>query len=138
MTNFFLISRIQLFYIYPPCVHTFQWTLSEFFFDFRIFSRKSRSQQKQAKRITHFAMQFRTKNLTYFKKLNSLDIEYAPPTQLKTSVKFSSKHVFVWCQKRTFELHHFLTPKAAYFKRFESKCPYISVYLRKKMFVPKT
>ena len=29
-------------------------------------------------------------------------------------------------------------PRAAYFKRFESKCPYISVYLRKKMFVPKT
>ena len=83
---FFLISSIQLFYIYPPCVHTVQWTLSEFFLDFKIFSRKSRSQQKLAKRITHFAMQFRSKNLTYFMNLNSLDIEYAPPTQLKTSV----------------------------------------------------
>ena len=54
------------------------------FFDFRIFSRKSRSQQKLAKRITHFAIQFRSKNLTYFMNLSSLDIENAPATQPKT------------------------------------------------------
>ena len=32
---------------------------------------------------------------------------------------------------KTFAFHHFLTPKTAFLKHFESKCPYISVYLRK-------
>ena len=35
-------------------VQTFQWTSSEFFFNFRFSSKKSQSQQKLAKKITHF------------------------------------------------------------------------------------
>ena len=43
----------------------FQWTLSEFFFlNFRFSSKKSQSQQKLAKKVTHFTIQFHSKNLT--------------------------------------------------------------------------
>ena len=35
-------------------------------------------------------------------------------------------------RKKTFALHRFLTPKTAFLKHFESKCPFISVYLRTK------
>ena len=44
-----------------------------FFFNFRFSSRKSKSQQKLAKKIIHFTIQFLSKNLTHFMKLNSLD-----------------------------------------------------------------
>ena len=33
--------------------------------------------------------------------------------------------------EKTFALHSFLTPKTAFLKHFESKCPFISVYIRK-------
>ena len=56
-------------------VHMFQWTLSEFFFDFRFSGRKSQSQQKLSIKITYFAIQFRSKHLTLFTNLNSLGIE---------------------------------------------------------------
>ena len=56
-------------------VHMCQWTYQSFFFNFRFFSRKSQSQQKQPKKITHFIIQFRLKNLTHFMNLNLLDIE---------------------------------------------------------------
>ena len=46
-----------------------------FFFNFRFSSRKSQSQQKLAKKITHFTIQFCSKNLSHFTNLNSLDIE---------------------------------------------------------------
>ena len=91
------------------CVHTFQWTPSEFFFVFffsifRFSSRKSQSQQKLAKNITHFTMQFRSKNLTHFRNFNSFDIEnnMLPQHSQKPfwGYKFSSKHFSVWCQKK--------------------------------------
>ena len=84
-------------------VYTFQWTSSEFFLIFRLFSRKSQSQQKLAKKVTHFTIQFRSKNLTHFTKLNSLDIENNMLPQ--HSQKLS------WLSWKTFGLHHFLTPK---------------------------
>ena len=96
-------------------VPTFQWTSSEFFLIFRFSSRKSQSQQKLAKKITHFTIQFRSKNLIHFTNLNSLEIEnnMLPQHSQKPFwlYKFSNKHVPVWCQKKTFGLHHFLTPK---------------------------
>ena len=46
-----------------------------FFFNFRFSSRTSQREQKLAKKITHFTIQLLSKNLTHFKKLNSLDIE---------------------------------------------------------------
>ena len=54
-------------------VHTFQWTLSEFFFLF--FNFLAESQKKLAKKFIHFAIQFCSKNLTNFMKFKSLEIE---------------------------------------------------------------
>ena len=56
-------------------VHMFQWTSSESFFNIRFSSRKSQRQQKLAKKIAHFTIQFPSKNLTHFTNLNSLDVE---------------------------------------------------------------
>ena len=47
------------------------WSLS---IKFRFFGRKSQSQQKLVKKIIHFTMQFRSKSLTQFTNLNSLNI----------------------------------------------------------------
>ena len=48
---------------------------SFFFFNFRFSDRKSQSQQKLAKKVTYFTIQFHSKNLTRFTNLNSLNIE---------------------------------------------------------------
>ena len=42
---------------------------------FKFCTRKSQSQQKLAKKITHFTIQFRSKYLTHFTNLSSLHIE---------------------------------------------------------------
>ena len=85
-------------------VHTFQWTSSEFFL-FQIFSRKSQGQQRLAKKITHFTIQFCSKNLTHFTNLNSLHIENNMlPKKCQKSFslhKFPSKHVWSWPSKVT-------------------------------------
>ena len=47
------------------------WSLA---FNFRFSSRKSQSQQKLTKKITHFTIQFHSKHLTHFTNLNSLNI----------------------------------------------------------------
>ena len=95
------LFRAYNFFIF---VHMFQCTSLEFFFHFRFSTRKYQSQQKLAKKITHFTIQFRSKNLTHFTNLNSFEIEnnMLPKHNQKTfSVyKFSSKHVSVWCQKK--------------------------------------
>ena len=95
-------------------VHTFQWTSSEFFLIFRLSSRKSQSQQKLAKKITHFTIQFRTKNFTHFTNLNSLDVENdVLPHQSKTflTLQVFQQTYFSLVSEKTFRLYHFLTPK---------------------------
>ena len=93
-----IFSGIQLFYIRPHVpvdiigvflnFHTFQWTSSEFFFNFRFFSRKSQSQQKQSKKITLCTIQ-------------------------KTSLILwtSTYYVSVWCQKKHLHSTTFWRPK---------------------------
>ena len=142
-----LIIRILFLKILlPACnafifVHTFHWTSSEFFLMFRFFSRKSQGQQKLAKKITYFTIHFRSKNLTHFTNLKSPDIEnnMLPQHSHKSFwlYKFSSKHVPVWCQKNHLGCTISLRQRTAFLTHFESKCLYISVYLRKKIFVPK-
>ena len=61
-----IILDIRRFHI----VYTFQGALSEFFFNFKFSSRKSQNQQKLAKKITHFTIQFHSKNLISFMNLN--------------------------------------------------------------------
>ena len=85
-------------------LQTFQLTPSEFFFlNFRFSCRKSQSQQKLAKKITHFTIQFCSKNLTHFTNLNSFDIENNMLSQHSQKplwlYKFYAKHFSVWCQK---------------------------------------
>ena len=82
-------------------VHMFQWTPSEFFFNFRFSSKKSQSQQKLAKNITHFTIQFCSKNLTNF------------PT------------CFCLVLEKIFALHHIWTPKNCILGAFWKQ---ISVY----------
>ena len=65
-----IFFRAYNFFIF---VHTFQRTSSEFFFNFRLSSRKSQN-QKLPKNITHFIIQFLSKKLTHFMNLDSLKI----------------------------------------------------------------
>ena len=82
-TSKFKISYLELFfwkYYYGHATLLYSSTRSNghhqsFFLIFRFSSRKSQSQQKLAKKITHFTIQFRSKCLTHFTNLNSLDIE---------------------------------------------------------------
>ena len=126
--NIISVSGIKLFYIHP---HASMDTLSEFFFFMWFSSKKSQSQQKLAKKISHFTIQFRSKNLTHFKNLNSLDIENNILSQRSRKPflldKFSSQHFSVWFQKK--HLHCIISwrPRTAFLKHFESKCLYISV-----------
>ena len=49
--------------------------LYEFFFNFRFFCRKSQSQHKLPIKITHLTIRFRSRHLTHFLNLSSVDIE---------------------------------------------------------------
>ena len=120
-------------------LQTFQWTLWEFFFNFRFSSTKSQSQQKLAKTVPHFIMQFRSRNLTHFTNLNSLDIKNDMLLQHSQKPKnLSSDHVFVWCQKKYFHCTISWLPRTALLKPFESKWLYISKYFLKNFFVSET
>ena len=86
-----------------------------------------KAKQKLAKKITHFTIQFCSKNLTHFTNLNLLDIEnniLLQHSQKPFSLyKFSSKHFSGCCQKkhlhctisRRQELYSQSTLKAVYF-----------------------
>ena len=56
--------------------------------NFRFSGTKSQSQQKLAKRITHFPIQFRSINLIHFVNLNSLNKKHTPATQPKNLICF--------------------------------------------------
>ena len=132
------ISGIKLFYIYP---HVPLDIISYFFFDFR-FSRTKPQRQQLSIKITYFVIQFRSKHVTHFTNLNLLATEnnMLPKHSQKpfSLYKFSSKHVSAWFQKK--HLHWTISwhPRTGFLKHLESKCLYISVYLIKKIFVPKT
>ena len=110
-----LLKILFLAYNFFILIHMFQQTSSKFFFDFRFSRRKSQSQQKLSIKITYFAIQVCSKHLIHFTNLKSLDIENNMlPKHCQKSFwlyKFFRKHVSVWWQKKTFALHHFLTPK---------------------------
>ena len=88
------------------------------------------------KKITHFTIQFRSKNLTHFTNLNSFEIEnnMLPKHSQKTfSVyKFSNRNVSVWCQKKHFHCTISWRPRTTFLRHLESRCLYISVNLPKK------
>ena len=137
-----LLKILFLAYNFFILIHMFQQTSSKFFFDFRFSRRKSQSQQKLSIKITYFAIQVCSKHLIHFTNLKSLDIENNMlPKHCQKSFwlyKFFRKHVSVWCQKKHLHCTISWHPRTAFLKHFESKFLYISVYLIKKIFVPKT
>ena len=131
--NYFIeniIFGIQLFYIHPHVPAD----IMQVFFDYRFSRRKSQSQQKLLIKITYFAIQVCSKHLTHFTNLNSLDIEnnMLPKHCQKYFwlYKFLKKHVSVWCQKKHLDCTISWNTRTEFLKHFESKCLYISVYLR--------
>ena len=116
-----------------------------FFFNFRFSSRKSQSQQKLAKKITHFTIQFCSKNLIYLMNLNlnlNGNENNMLPQHSRNPLHFKNfpANMFLFGVTKTNcrngalpylgaqELRQFL-------KHFEGKCLYISIYLHKKIFV---
>ena len=86
--------------------------------------------QKLAKKLTHFTIRFRSKNPTHFMNLNPLSFIKNIPLQ------HSQKRDSNWCQKKHLHCTTYRHPRAAFSKNLKIKCVYISVKLRKKIFVP--
>ena len=130
-----LFRGIQRFYICPDV----PVDISRVFFNFIFSSRKCQSQQKLSKKITRFAIQFRSKNLTHFTNLSPLDNEnnmLAQHCQKHFCLyKFSSKHVSVWCPKRYLLCSISWRPGTALLKHFEScifdVCIFLYISVRK-------
>ena len=80
-------------------------------FNFRFSSKKSQSQQKLTKNITHFTMQVRSKNIRTSTHLTLKIICSRNTVKRLWIYEFSSKHVSVWCQKKIFALHPFVMPQ---------------------------
>ena len=115
----FGILSLKIFFQYRAynffmLVHTFQWTLSEFFFNFLIFSKSKKTSEK----FIHFTIQFCSKNLTHFMKFKkSLDIERNMVSQHSqklyefyfTKIHFTNfpANIFLFGVRKTFALHHF-------------------------------
>ena len=136
--NIIFVWGIQHFHI---CPHVSMDIIRVFLFPW-FTSRKPQNLQKLAQKITHFTIQFRSKNLAHFKNLNSLDIEnntLSHRSQKPFSFDNFSSNIFsVWCQKKHLYCIISWRPPTAFLKYLESKCLYISVHLCKKVFVPET
>ena len=106
---------------------------------FQISSRKSQSQQKLAKKITHFTIQVRSKHLAHFSNLNSFDIENNMlPNAAKNLSHFINflTNMFLFNVRKsictlpflsTHELHSLSTLKA-------NACIFLYISLRKFLF----
>ena len=133
-----LLKMLFLAYNFFIFIHMLQRISSKFFFDFRFSRRKSQSQQKLSIKITYFAMQVRSKHVTHFTNHNSLGIEnnMLPKHCQKpfSLYKLFSKHISVctvpFLDTQVQHLWSTLKANACEFL-------YISVYLIKKIFVPK-
>ena len=108
--EWFKISHLEFFfwrYYYGYTTFLYSSTHSsghhQSYFNSTFSNRKSQDQQKLAKKIADFTTQLRSKILTHFTNLNSLDIENNMLSQCSQNpfwlYKFSSKHGSVWCQK---------------------------------------
>ena len=95
------------------------WHRIFLFFNFRFSNWSLKINKNERKRYSYYNTVSLKKLHTHFMNLNSLDIEKNMLLQHSQKpfwlYKFSSKHVSVWCQKKTFALHHFLTPKNCIF-----------------------
>ena len=117
------------------------------FFNFRFSLRKSQSQQKPAKKINYFTIQLYN---YFFAQKTSLILRTSTHSTLKkicfrNTAKnlshFTNVPANIWLvSKKKKHLHGTISRRArnAFSKHFESKCLYIFVYLRMKIFVPET
>ena len=80
------------------------WSLSV---KFRFSGRKSQSQQKLARKITHFTIQFRSKFITHFTKLSSLSIikMYSRNTAKDLTLQIFQRTCFWLVSEKTFARH---------------------------------
>ena len=90
---------------------------------------------------SQFEIQFRSKILSHFTNLNSLDIEnnMLPKHSQKpfSLYKFFSKHVSICCQKKHLYCTISWRPKTAFLKNFENVCIFLCISVR-NFFPPKT
>ena len=127
----FLLKILFPAYSFFIFIYMCQWTSSKLFFDFRFSRTKSQSQQKLSTKITYFTIHFRSKHLTHFMNLISLDIEN---NMLRNTDKNFSQftnfpaNMFLFGVRKN--LHCIISwhPRTAFLKHFESKCLYISLY----------
>ena len=110
--------------------------------NYRFSSRKSQSQQKLVEKITDFTIKFHSKNLLHFTNLNSLDIENNQTTQHNTTKNLPHftnfpPNSFLFCVRKNICTALFLAAQELH-SRSILKCLYISIYLHKKIFAPKT
>ena len=123
------------FYIHPHV----PVDIHQIFFDFRFSSRKSQRQQKLAKKIIHFRIQFHSKHLTHFTNLDSLDIEnnMLPKHSQKpfSLYKFSSKNVSIWCQKKHLHCTISWDTRTAFLNTLKANvCIFLYISLRQFLF----
>ena len=131
------ILFLKIFWEYNIFIffQAFRLSSSEFLFIFRFSSGKSQSQQKLAKKITHFTIQFRSKSVTHFTNLNSLDITPSTQPKIFLTSQIFQQSCFCLVSKKILHCTISWRSRIAFLKHFESKCLYISKYLLKKTFV---
>ena len=100
----------------------------ESFLIFRFSSRKSQSQQKL---ILQYSFAQKTSLILRTSTQLILKITCSHNTA-KSLYDFTNFPAKMWCQKIICT-----APRTAFLKHVEGKCLYISVYLRKKIFIPK-
>ena len=97
----------------------FHWTLSDFSFipDFLAESLKARKKSKK-----DYSIQFRSKDLTYFTKLDFFYIESnmlpKHSQKLFSSLQIFQQTCFCLLSEKTFALHNFLTLKNCFLETF--------------------
>ena len=118
-------------------VHTFHWTSSDFSFipGFLAESLKARKKSKK-----YYSIQFRSKDLTHFTKLDFFYIESnmlpKHSQKLFSSLRIFQQTCFCLLSEKTFALHNFLTPKNCFLETFWKQMSVIFLYisLRKILF----
>ena len=123
-------SGTQLFYIRPH----FPVDIITFFFNFRFFSRKSQSHQKLAKKIAHFTIQFRSKSLTHFMNLMKIICSRTTAKNL-SDFKNVPANIILFGFRKNICTAPFLLAQDCILKALWKQ---MSVYLRKKIFFPKS
>ena len=108
------------------------------FYNFRFSSRKSQSQQNLAKRSVILQYGFtQNTSLIFWTPSHLILIIKCSRNIIKNLshfTNFPANEFLCVSGKKNLHLTISLHPRAAFFKHFESKCLYISVYLLKKMF----